>query len=88
MNHCSGQDGTDCAEVLEQLFSYLDSEETTLDPAVIRRHLVDCAPCMTEHDREAALKALLKRSCACEPAPETLRIRIVQSITRIRIAEA
>lgn len=84
MNPCGSPDDVDCEAVLAQLFSYLDSEETILDPDVIRQHLADCAPCMSNHDREAALKALVRRSCACEPAPETLRVRIVESI-RVRI---
>lgn len=85
---CGDPHDLDCAQVLGELFAYLDSEQTMLDPAEIRRHLQECGPCLTEHDRDAAMKALLKRSCACEPAPESLRVRIVASITTIRISEA
>lgn len=87
MTDCGADGYVDCATVLEQLFSYLDSEETTIDGRVIEEHLKYCGPCMTEHDREKALKLLLRRSCACESAPETLRVRIQESL-QIRIVRS
>lgn len=84
---CGNHHDVDCGKVLGELFSYLDSEATELDGETIRQHLEECAPCMTQHDMEAALKALVRRSCPCEPAPETLRVRIRTSITEVRIIE-
>lgn len=78
-----GAGEVDCDTVLDELFAYLDKEATTMSPDEIKRHLQGCAPCMSELDMEVALKRLVQRSCACEPAPETLRVRIVSQITRI-----
>ncbi len=77
--------GADCSATLLRLYEYLDGEMTTTDTARIKAHLDECGPCMQQHDRETALKALIRRACACEPAPTELRMRIVQRITTIRI---
>jgi len=75
----------DCRDVLDRVYSYLDHEVTTQDVANIREHLEACGPCLKHYDLESALKALVKRSCACEPAPVDLRVRILAQITEIRV---
>lgn len=77
--------GADCSETLHRLYEYLDGEMTSEDTAKIRAHLQQCVPCMAEHDRERAMKALLRRACVHEPAPAELRLRIVQRITTIHL---
>mgnify|MGYP001274109137 CR=1 FL=1 len=77
--------GADCSETLHRLYEFLDGEMTPEDTVKIQAHLLECGPCMAEHDRETAMKALLRRACACEPAPVELRMRIVQRITTIRL---
>jgi mycothiol system anti-sigma-R factor len=74
----------DCSEVLHRVYEYLDGEMTADDTVKIRHHLDECAPCLQEYDLDQALKALVKRSCACEEAPTELRTQIMARITTIR----
>ena len=75
----------DCSQTLHRIHEYLDGEMTPEDTRRIATHLAECAPCMEEHDVEAAVKAVLKRSCVPESAPVTLRAAIVRRITTIHI---
>lgn len=70
-----------CDSYLEHLAEYLDGELTEQDCQVLTQHLSDCPPCLDEYQRDAIMKALVRRSCACEEAPTALRSRIMQSIT-------
>lgn len=82
---CGDPHATDCREVLARVYEYLDGELTDDDVAKIRQHLVECSPCLSEYDLDVALKALVRRSCECESAPEDLRARIMVQITQVRI---
>jgi len=82
---CGNPHETDCREVLDRAFEYLDGEMGQIDVARIREHLEECAPCLSEYDLDVILKALLRRSCGCESAPETLRTRIMVHITQVRV---
>jgi mycothiol system anti-sigma-R factor len=82
---CGKPHETDCSEVLDRVFEYLDNELDTLDCAKIKQHLEECGPCLREYELDQALKALIRRSCACEPAPQDLRARIITRITQVRI---
>lgn len=81
----TAHDDADCSQTLHRLYEYLDGEMTPSDTAHITQHLAECAPCMEQHDVEAAIKALVKRSCAQEQAPVALRASIVRRITTVRI---
>jgi mycothiol system anti-sigma-R factor len=82
---CGEPHETDCREVLDRVYEYLDGEMNVIDLNKIRVHLDECAPCLKEYDLDVALKALVRRSCACEPAPEALRERIMVKITEVRL---
>ena len=58
---------------------------TSDDTAKIKQHLDACGPCLKEYDLDQALKALVKRSCACEEAPVELRTQIMARITTIQL---
>ncbi|WP_462418374.1 mycothiol system anti-sigma-R factor [Kytococcus sp. Marseille-QA3725] len=77
-----------CHEFVEELYVYLDGELSDADCRALQAHLESCAPCMAEYQRDARLKELVRRSCACEPAPTELRERIVtyihSSVTVVR----
>jgi mycothiol system anti-sigma-R factor len=81
---CGNPHETKCSEVLERVYEYLDGEMSEHDVAKIRQHLEECRPCLGQYDIDLALKALLRRSCACEAAPEELRTRIMIRITEVR----
>jgi mycothiol system anti-sigma-R factor len=81
---CGKPHETDCRDVLDQVYEYLDAEMTGHDLAKIRQHLEECAPCLRQFDLENALKALVRRSCR-DAAPAELRTRIMTRITEIRV---
>lgn len=76
---------TDCSEVLLRIYEYLDDEMTDEDCVRVRAHLDECGDCMTEYERDRLLKSLIRRSCVCQAAPETLRLSILTRITTVRI---
>jgi mycothiol system anti-sigma-R factor len=80
----SCENPADCAEVLNQVYTYLDGELSASDLDRIREHLADCSPCLQQYDLDIALKALVRRSCR-ESAPADLRERILVKITEVRI---
>lgn len=72
-----------CADVVLRLFEYVDNETVAADTTVIKSHLDECGSCLREYERDIILKALIRRACGCEPAPEALRSQIMTSITQI-----
>ncbi|HEV7172631.1 mycothiol system anti-sigma-R factor [Pedococcus sp.] len=85
MSSASDPNASDCSEVLHRVYEYLDGEMTSDDTAKIKQHLDACGPCLKEYDLDQALKALVKRSCACEEAPVELRTQIMARITTIQV---
>ena len=79
---------TDCSEVLHRIFEYLDGEMGPMDVARVAAHLRECGPCLAEHDLERTLKAVIRRSCAQEQAPMTLRMSVMQRLTVVRIDDS
>ena len=74
----------ECADALDSIYAYLDSELGVADATRMREHLRDCSPCLDEYDVEQVIKAVVRRSCA-ETAPVELRIRILARIEQLRI---
>jgi mycothiol system anti-sigma-R factor len=82
---CGKEHATPCGEVLQRVFEYLDGEMAELDCAKIKTHLDECSGCLDEYHQDELLKAIVRRSCACETAPDDLRSRILASITVQRV---
>ncbi|MCG8655930.1 MULTISPECIES: mycothiol system anti-sigma-R factor [unclassified Yimella] len=70
-----------CDSYLQHLGEYLDGELTDAECAALKEHLADCPPCLDEYQRDAIMKALVRRSCQCESAPVALRTQIMQRIS-------
>ncbi len=85
---CGNPHATPCAEVIDHLYEYLDGELPEGDCVEIRRHLDECAPCLRQYGLEEAVKALVKRSCTCDGAPEDLRLRVLARIRAVRVEVA
>ncbi|PID53765.1 MAG: mycothiol system anti-sigma-R factor [Micrococcales bacterium] len=83
---CGRPHETDCAEVLADLYSYLDGEDGHLQPEAIAQHLAECAPCLTQYELDRVMKAMVRRCCTRERAPAELRMRIMQRITTVRVS--
>jgi mycothiol system anti-sigma-R factor len=82
---CGNPHETDCSEVLDRLFQYLDGELESNYVGKIKQHLDECGPCLSEHDLDEVLKMLIRRACGGECAPEQLRTRILLQITEVRL---
>lgn len=82
---CGNHHDTDCKDVLDRVYMYLDGEMNAHDLAVIRQHLDECGPCLRQYDLDEAVKALVRRSCH-EAAPEQLRLRILTRISEVRVS--
>jgi mycothiol system anti-sigma-R factor len=82
---CGNHHDTDCKDVLDRVYEYLDGELDAHDLAVIRQHLDECGPCLRQYDLDEAVKALVRRSCH-EAAPEQLRLRILTRISEVRVS--
>jgi mycothiol system anti-sigma-R factor len=81
---CGQPHDKDCAEVLENLFLFLDHEMGDASYAEIKEHLDECAPCLAKYTLEQVVKTLVARSCR-EPAPATLRDRVLLHIRSVHV---
>ncbi|GGL30492.1 mycothiol system anti-sigma-R factor [Phycicoccus endophyticus] len=85
MGHSEHEGHSDCSEVLTHIYEYLDGEMSPEDVARVASHLADCRPCLAEHDLDAAVKEVVRRSCTEERAPAALRMQVVQRLTTVRV---
>jgi mycothiol system anti-sigma-R factor len=82
---CGNPHEQDCSDVLSLVYDFLDGEIDDAMRARIANHLDECGPCLKQFGLEQAVKALVHRSCTCEPAPESLRVQIVTRIRQVSI---
>ncbi|MPZ28364.1 MAG: mycothiol system anti-sigma-R factor [Micromonosporaceae bacterium] len=80
---CGDPHETDCREVLEEVYLYLDLECTNDHRAVIARHLDECSPCLREYGIEQEVKQLVGRCCGAETAPAELRERLRRKLAEL-----
>lgn len=73
---CGKPHDTDCSDVLEAVFLYLDNECDESQNQVIRQHLDECSPCLRKFGIEQDVKALVARKCGGDVAPLYLRERL------------
>ncbi|MFG1710621.1 mycothiol system anti-sigma-R factor [Nonomuraea sp. M3C6] len=81
---CGKPHDTDCREVLDKVYAYLDGELTDGDVVEIRVHLDECDPCLKEYDLDKAIKALVHKHCGCDPVPADLRSKVLARIAQVR----
>ena len=79
---CGEPHETDCLDVLNEVYLYLDLECDDSRRHLIRDHLDECSPCLREFGIELEVKALVARCCGAEMAPPALRDRL-----RAKLAE-
>ena len=60
---------SDCGEVLDEVYLYLDLECDEQRRDLIRTHLDECSPCLREFGIEQEVKLLVSRCCGGEKAP-------------------
>ena len=79
---CGEPHETDCSEVLEEVYFYLDLECADERRSLIREHLDECSPCLREYGIEQEVKALVARCCGSDLAPMEFKTRL-----RMKLAE-
>jgi mycothiol system anti-sigma-R factor len=81
---CGKPHAHDCAQILAQLYLFLDREIDEASGVEIEEHLKECHPCLEKYDLDRIVKALVARSC-CEEAPQPLRERVLFSIREVQV---
>ena len=82
---CGSPHDTDCADVIEQVYLYLDGEIDDDTRHKVREHLDECAPCLRKFGLEQDVKALVARCCGSDTAPEGLKERLVVRLQQVRV---
>jgi mycothiol system anti-sigma-R factor len=82
---CGSPHDTDCADVIEQVYLYLDGEIDDTTRHKVREHLDECAPCLRKYGLEQDVKALVARCCGSDVAPDGLRERLVVRLQQVRV---
>lgn len=73
----------DCREVLEEVYLYLDEECSDRRRGVIRDHLEECTPCLSEYGIEQEVRTIVHRCCSQEKAPDEVKARLRQKLSAI-----
>ncbi|MBH5336909.1 mycothiol system anti-sigma-R factor [Streptomyces pactum] len=81
---CGDPHETDCSEVLDHLYEFLDHEMPEGDCAKFEVHIDECSPCLEKYGLEQAVKKLVKRCCGHDDVPSDLRSKVMGRIELIR----
>ncbi|SFD34559.1 mycothiol system anti-sigma-R factor [Streptomyces aidingensis] len=81
---CGKPHETDCSEILNHLYEYLDSEMPEAERKKFRVHMEECSPCLEKYGLEQAVKKLVKRCCGHDEVPADLRTKVMERIDVIR----
>lgn len=82
---CGSPHDVDCAEVIEQVYLYLDGEIDDEGRSKVREHLDECAPCLRQFGLEQDVKALVARCCGGDAAPHDLKERLIVRLQQVRV---
>ncbi|MFJ4769112.1 mycothiol system anti-sigma-R factor [Streptomyces uncialis] len=85
---CGEPHETDCTEVLDHLYEYLDREMPEGDCTKFETHFEECSPCLEKYGLEQAVKKLVKRCCGHDDVPTDLRAKVMGRIDLIRSGES
>jgi mycothiol system anti-sigma-R factor len=84
---CGDHHETDCSEVLAEVWLFLDNECDGDRKALLKQHLDECSPCLSEYGIDEHLKELLAKKCGGEHAPEALKERLRATIRKTVIEQ-
>jgi mycothiol system anti-sigma-R factor len=82
---CGNPHETDCNDVLDRVYDYLDGELDDSWCKDIKQHLDECGPCLEQYGLDKVVKQLVARHCGCDPVPEDLRAKVKSRIEQVRI---
>jgi mycothiol system anti-sigma-R factor len=78
-------DHPECAAVIAEVWTLLDSECTVETRERLRQHLEECPTCLRHYGIEERIKKLIATKCSGEKAPSYLRERLRLEISRTTI---
>ncbi len=81
---CGEPHETDCSEILDHLYEFLDREMPNADRVKFEHHFEECSPCLEKYGLEQAVKKLVKRCCGHDDVPGDLRSKVMGRIDLIR----
>ncbi|GHJ95278.1 anti-sigma factor RsrA [Streptomyces sp. NE5-10] len=81
---CGDPHETDCSEVLDHLYEFLDREMPDGECTKFEVHFEECSPCLEKYGLEQAVKKLVKRCCGSDDVPTDLRAKVMGRIDLIR----
>ena len=82
---CGDPHATDCRDVIEQVYTYLDGEIDASNQHLIREHLDECSPCLREFGIEQEVKALVARCCGNDTAPDGMKASLMTRLREVRL---
>ena len=82
---CGDPHETDCREVLEEVYLYLDGEMDATRRTLVRQHLDECSPCLRQFGIEHEVKMLVARRCGGDRAPESVRLAVLERLRTIEV---
>ncbi|MET9466687.1 mycothiol system anti-sigma-R factor [Streptomyces sp. NPDC006544] len=85
---CGDPHETECSEVLDHLYEFLDHEMPDSDCTKFETHFGECNPCLEKYGLEQAVKKLVKRCCGSDDVPSDLRSKVMGRIELIRSGQA
>ncbi|HWM57960.1 MAG TPA: mycothiol system anti-sigma-R factor [Pseudonocardia sp.] len=77
---CGDHHDTNCAEVLAEVWLFLDHECDGERRRLLAQHLDECGPCLAEYGLDEKLKQLLAAKCGGDKAPPELKDRLREQI--------
>ena len=81
---CSGTPGA-CPYAAQRIMQAAEGIPDPVHNAALRRQLENCAPCVATFDMQLNVQSLVALHCR-EQAPESLRIRISETLDRIDLS--
>lgn len=75
----------ECAEVLRDVWQFLDNEMDPANRAAVEAHLDGCSPCLEEANLDQKLKALVQAKCGGDLAPQQLREKLVSHLRSVTV---
>ncbi|MCV2457760.1 mycothiol system anti-sigma-R factor [Streptomyces sp. ICN988] len=80
--------GTDCSEILDHLYEFLDGEMPDEDREKFIEHFEECSSCLEQYGLVQQVKRLVNRACGHDDVPADLRAKVLSRIDLIRSGQA
>lgn len=82
---CGGNHELACGHFLIDTYQLDDESCDEMHRRALARHAEECGPCRSAYSIERNVKALVRRCCGSETAPESLRAGVQQRIRALTV---